>query len=383
VIKRKTTQGIDRFCEFSPFLDRKGRRLYFRLMDKFHLPNDHIDRCMRNTFPNTFPEVYWRNFNKMTVFSFIQAYLKYEHGLHMTDELLREQLLTWDLSEKSGFHYATKAKISKEVYAPEMPMNETEAKNVAYDDYFRGRDVGRSMYKAARYLIAMAALLNQKLVVYGRDGQIIYDALCFLKKLLNSPVEVAYIIVSRNQLSLLERTNGEASFFHKKKINVIYTCDDNEQRSVEVSLEQYRNYMKAVTTAVSSPDVIHVDTGYTGSVPTRLHKFLVKTGRREFTKAPTIRMLRSSKIDCQIPGVDVDDVISRIEHKEQSFRRTYTLNEPKLNPLSYKYNAFRIGVFARMREEHQKASDCISPTEKPLFQASTDYNVPPVEEFIK
>jgi hypothetical protein len=353
-------------------------------MSKFKLTDGDIQRCVRHTFPNTFPEVYWAKFNGMTVFSFIKAFMVYEYGLTMPVELLQEQMLTWDLAEKSNLRYGTKTKLSKEIYAPEMPMNEIEAKNIAYDDYFRGLDVGRSLYKAARYLLAMAASIGQKLVVYGRDGQIIYDALMFTKKMLNSNVDVSYIIVSRNQLALLEKINGEVSFFHKKKLNVIYTCDDNEQRSVEVSLEQYRKYMKTVTTAVSSPNVIHVDTGYVGSVPIRLHKFLVKTGRREFTKEPTIRLLRSSKPECQIPGVDVEDVITRIEHKEQSFRRTYTLSDPKENPLSYKYCAFRIGVLARMTEEHGKASACLIPgVEKPLFAASTSYKVPPIEEFIK
>lgn len=351
-------QGVSWDMAFPAALNSRGKRLMYRLLTRYRIGMSDIEYALQSQFHNLSSNEKWWKFNEMSIVDFLHLFLVRVKCLVLTKNELEEMILTWDRAQKGKVSHIWHDYIDKEMAVRDDPKTSEEAQKLSFKDWEDGFTIGEALYKCVEWLLLYAIKTSKNIVVYGRDGEIIYDALMWLQGQIKTAVDIKYIVCSRNQLRILEKMSQikEKDRMGKKVQNVLYRDDDGGQQHVEVSWKDYDEFIGKLLDAIN-PKTIHVDTGYKGTIPEELHSLLGKITKDStwaFT-TPDIRLLYSSYPNRQIGETDeekmklrMDGVIHRMEHRDQKLRRTYTLN-PKPNRRAWKYSCYRWGVIHRMQ----------------------------------
>ena len=327
--------------DFTP----KGRRLLFRLQDKFGLSGWTVKELIKTVYPNKNV----RDFcDTATVHQIIRMYLRYHNNVVISEEDTKKLIQVLDFDARHEQLVKMDYKRVMELLEPPVVDDTEAAKHLALPDYSRGFEIGQDLFFAASWLIDYSRQKERKLVVYGRDAEIMYDVIQYLN--VKDPVPVCYVIISRNQLHLLNAVSTHPLLTVKKSFNVVYRAQHGKKISITVNRDDYFDFIEYIKSAVSSPEVINVDTGVFGSVQRRVFEFLSKTDKRFAGVNPDIKMLKSGPRQ-QIPVAHVASVVNAIEHHDQKYIKAFRLGIPKRNPAAFRYKAFIIGVLDRINEK--------------------------------
>ncbi|MEI7751584.1 MAG: hypothetical protein WCJ71_05770 [Candidatus Omnitrophota bacterium] len=330
-----------------------ARRVCFRFYDKFRIDFSRIKEVLLYFYPASDPVVLVGTMKMEEIFC---MYLKRLNNISISTEEAKNLIQVLDFDDRRTLSSLTKERVAELLYPPPMPTDKDSANLVARHDWRRGYELGEKLFHASEWLIKYALQKKQKLVVYGRDAEIVYDVINYLQIGKKEAANVVYIVLSRNQLQLMEAIRIHPKADKRAVFNVVYDDVHGHSTSVNVIKSEYEEYLAYIKAAIDSPDVINVDTGVAGSVQNGIFRFLWKMGDKRFGNAsPDIKMLCSSFH--QIPVEKLEGVVDQIEHKEQTRIKAFNMRLPKHNPAAFRYVAFRIGVIDRIKEMEKKRKE--------------------------